>query len=95
MALSSLGVMDSPRGEGSFRKWGWAYFRTLGMIRASLAEWRHGLVTCPGCGLPVDEHRDEVKDLYVVTSAEPYAAIVTHRRCGAHFQIEFGSGPRS
>lgn len=65
-----------------------------GMIRASLAEWRHGLVTCPGCGPPIDKDRDDVKDLYVVTSAETCGAIVTHRRCGAHFQIEFGSGPR-
>jgi hypothetical protein len=65
------------------------------MIRASLAEWRHGLVTCPGCGLPVDEDRDEVEELRVVTSAEPYGANVTHRRWGAHFQIEFGTGLRA
>jgi hypothetical protein len=29
-----------------------------------------------------------------MTASERIGAIVTHRRCGAHFQIEFGSRPR-
>jgi hypothetical protein len=66
-----------------------------GVIRASLSAWRHGEVQCPGCGLPVDASRDDVEELRAVTSIEPYGAIVTHRHCGAHFQIEFVNGPRT
>jgi hypothetical protein len=62
-----------------------------GIIRVSLSDWRHGLVECPGCGLPVDRDRDETEETWGITSAEPHGAIVTHRRCGAHFQIEFGA----
>ena len=66
-----------------------------GINRVSLSDWRHGHVECPGCGLPADAQRDDVLELRSITSTEPDGAIVTHRRCGAHFQIEFGSGPRS
>ena len=61
-----------------------------GTIRISLSDWRHGQAECPGCGLPVDAQRDEVEELRTITSSEPDGAIVTHRRCGTHFQIEFG-----
>ena len=62
-----------------------------GTIRISLADWRHGLAECPGCGLPVDKDRDETKELWSISSAEPQGVIVTHRRCGAHFSVEFGA----
>ncbi len=65
-----------------------------GTIRVSLTHWRHGQVECPGCGLPVDVQRDEVEELRSLTSSEPDGAIVTHRRCGAHFQMEFVSAAR-
>jgi hypothetical protein len=65
-----------------------------GTIRISLSDWRHGEVECPGCGLPVDAQHDEVEELRSITSSEPDGAIVTHRHCGAHFQIEFGGASR-
>lgn len=39
--------------------------------------WVHGLVLCPTCGLPLDEHRDhgDVEG--------------THQRCGVAFRLNF------
>lgn len=64
------------------------------MIRVTLSDWRHGQVEYTGCGLPVDAQHDEVEESRSITSSEPDGAIVTHRRCGAHFQIEFGASAR-
>jgi len=50
--------------------------------------WAHGEALCPSCGLPIDE-RDVDEELRDRGSAQPVGAIVTHRRCGVHFQIEF------
>ena len=60
-----------------------------GVLCATLSAWRHGEVACPGCGLPVDAQHDIVEERRTVTSTEPIGALVTHRRCGTPFRIEF------
>jgi len=62
---------------------------TAGVVRATLAAWRHGEVQCPGCGLPVDAEHDAAEELRTVTSSEPWGVLVTHLRCGTPFRIEF------
>ena len=62
---------------------------TGGVVRTTLAAWRQGEAACPGCGLAVDAQHDVVEELRTVTSAEPIGALVTHRRCGTPFRIEF------
>jgi hypothetical protein len=66
------------------------------MIDANLVsrrDWLHGEALCPSCRLPIDK-RDVVEDLRDVGQTQPVGAVVTHKRCGAHFQIEFGSASR-
>ncbi len=67
------------------------------MIEATVVPrhtWVHGEALCPSCRLPIDK-RDVDEELREAGTTQPVGAIVTHRRCGAHFQIEFGSGPRA
>jgi len=63
------------------------------MIHASIAEWRHGLVNCPvaGCRSTRTTTTSRICTLWRGPSR---TARSWHRRCGAHFEIEFGSGPR-
>ncbi len=63
---------------------------TGGVVRATLAAWLHGEVLCPSCGLPIGR-RDVDQDLRELDSAQPVGAIVTHRRCGATFRLEFSA----
>jgi hypothetical protein len=67
---------------------------TGGVVRATLAAWRHGEVSCPGCGLPVGAQHDDVEELRTATSSEPIGALVRHLRCGTPFRIEFDSNAR-
>jgi hypothetical protein len=67
---------------------------TVGVVRATLAAWRHGEVQCPGCGLPVDAEHDAAEELRTVTSSEPWGVLVTHLRCGTPFRIEFDTYAR-
>ena len=50
--------------------------------------WLHGEARCPSCGLPIGT-RDVDEDLRELDNAQPVGAIVTHRRCGATFRLEF------
>jgi hypothetical protein len=66
------------------------------MIEATVVPrltWLHGEAACPSCGLPIGIG-DQDEELREPGSAQPVGAIVTHRRCGRRFEIEFGSGPR-
>ena len=51
-------------------------------------KWLHGEAACPSCGLPIGP-RDVDEELRGPGSAQPVGAIVTHRRCGATFRLEF------
>jgi hypothetical protein len=63
------------------------------MIDATIVSrraWLHGEVLCPSCGLPI-EKRDLDEELPEPGSAQPIGAVVTHRRCGATFRLEFSA----
>jgi hypothetical protein len=55
----------------------------------SRRDWLHNEARCPACGLHLDAHRD--LDEYVRKNSDTRAvgALVTHRRCGAKFRVEF------
>jgi hypothetical protein len=54
----------------------------------SRRDWQHGLAACPACGLPIGK-RDLDEELRESGGAQSVGAIVTHRRCGATFRLEF------
>jgi hypothetical protein len=52
-------------------------------------DWLHSEARCPSCGLHLDPHRDLDDYIRVSSDTRATGAIVTHRRCGAMFRIEF------
>jgi hypothetical protein len=63
------------------------------MIEATVVPrraWAHGEALCPSCGLPIGP-RDLDEELREPGSAQPVGAVVTHRRCGATFRLEFSA----
>jgi len=52
-------------------------------------DWVHGLVLCPGCGLPLETRRDHGEFLWPASDAKAYGVRGTHERCGAMFEFEF------
>jgi len=60
----------------------------LAIIAVPRIRWLHGEALCPSCGLPIGK-RDLDEELREPGSAQPVGAIVTHRRCGAPFRLEF------
>jgi len=52
------------------------------MVTLKHSDWKHGLATCPSCGLPLDESRDLVEYLYsLICEPVDYAhpATANHR----------------
>lgn len=63
-------------------------------VWVSRRDWVHGLVSCPGCGKPLDPKKD--LDAYVqeVDQAQASGVAGHHRRCGAFFRFSFAEARR-
>ncbi len=58
-------------------------------ITVARHDWLHGLVPCPGCGLPRAPDRDHVSSLRRPGESQAYGVEGKHQRCGATFRLEF------
>jgi len=68
----------SPRGE------------TLNSVVVPRSDFLHGLAKCPNCNLPLDERKDVDELIQPVEESRAIGARVTHRRCGASFEVVYG-----
>ncbi len=61
----------------------------MDVTRAPRHDFLHGLLKCPSCNLPLDAMKDVDDLIQPVSESTAIAARMTHRRCGAPFEIVF------
>ena len=58
-------------------------------LKLRRSDFLHGLARCPNCALSLDPITDVDEELREVREVRPVGARMTHRRCGASFQVSF------
>lgn len=64
--------------------------RPVDLVRVARSDFLHGLAECPNCRLLLDAQKDVDELIQPVSESRAIAARVTHRRCGASFEVVFG-----
>lgn len=57
------------------------------VVQVSRRDFLHGLAQCPSCHLHLDSQKDVDELLQPVEEARSIGARMTHRRCGASFEV--------
>lgn len=59
------------------------------VMRVPRSDFLHGLAECPGCRLHIDATMDVDELIQPASETKAIGARVTHRRCGASFEVIF------